>query len=94
MILSELQVPLSTTISSIIEDLNKLKQALIDAIPHREGKKTIDTVHSFAFKHTDRPSLRKKDIEEALTELESKEFGRCIGLIAHLVYWAVFGHIN
>ena len=40
------------------------------------------------------PQLKESDIKEALNVITDAETAKLIGLIAHLVYWNVFGHLN
>eukprot|EP00347_Sterkiella_histriomuscorum_P010573 403375759 len=41
-----------------------------------------------------KPNLEFDDIMKALKEIQSQKNARLIGLVSHLVYWSVFGHIN
>lgn len=43
---------------------------------------------------TTKPNLLEEDITKALKEIQSEKLARMIGLVCHLVYWSVFGHIN
>lgn len=100
-VLKELQEPITVTVEEIVGDLSKLKRGIEQAIPHyvpnpdplaRRKVQIIDHVHGF--KNTNVPSLSKDDITDAIAEIDRKEYSRLIGLMSHLVYWSVFGHIN
>lgn len=41
-----------------------------------------------------KPLLTRDDIKAALFEIDSEHFARFIGIMAHLIYWCLFGHIN
>jgi len=41
-----------------------------------------------------KPNLNEEDINKAKREIQSDKVARLIGLVSHLVYWTVFGHIN
>jgi hypothetical protein len=41
-----------------------------------------------------KPNLSDKDIETAQNEITNENTAKLIGLICHLAYWSVFGHIN
>ena len=41
-----------------------------------------------------KPNLSNEDIEEAQNEIIKESTAKLIGLIAHLTYWSVFGHLN
>lgn len=41
-----------------------------------------------------KPSLTDKDIELAKDEITNESTAKLIGLICHLTYWRVFGHLN
>jgi len=41
-----------------------------------------------------KPNLTEEDLNRAMKEISSEKVARLIGLIAHLAYWSVFGHIN
>ena len=41
-----------------------------------------------------KPQIEYTDIEDIKKDLLNDKTARMIGLIAHLVYWNVFGHIN
>ena len=38
-----------------------------------------------------KPSVKYEDLEDAKSNIREEKFARMIGLIAHLVYWNVFG---
>ena len=40
------------------------------------------------------PNLSDRDINLAKTEITKDTTAKLIGLICHLAYWSVFGHIN
>lgn len=40
------------------------------------------------------PNITEADIKEAINEITNEETAKLIGLICHLVYWSVFGHLN
>jgi len=78
-------------VEEIILDLNKVKRGIEEAMPYIDGTEVHDKIHSFK---AGKPWITKKDINEAISEIDRKEFSWFIGLISHLVYWSVFGHIN
>ena len=41
-----------------------------------------------------KPNILHNDLEDIRAELNNEKIARMIGLIAHLVYWNVFGHLN
>ena len=41
-----------------------------------------------------KPNILHNDLEDIRAELKNEKIARMIGLIAHLVYWNVFGHLN
>lgn len=41
-----------------------------------------------------KPVLREADIKLAYSEITNDNVAKLIGLVAHLAYWSVFGHIN
>ena len=41
-----------------------------------------------------RTDISREDILVSIQEIDRTEFPRLIGLVAHLCYWTVFGHIN
>jgi hypothetical protein len=41
-----------------------------------------------------KPVLEEQDIQVAKKEIQKERTARIIGLISHLVYWNVFGHLN
>ena len=41
-----------------------------------------------------KPNILEEDIVNALEEIQSEKVARLIGLVSHIVYWCVFGHIN
>ncbi len=41
-----------------------------------------------------KPGILHSDLEDIRAELGTEKVARMIGLIAHLVYWNVFGHMN
>ena len=94
MIIEELQKPAKILIEEIILDLNKIKRGYIFTIPHIDGERVIDQIHKFERKSYEKPTLTRKNLDTALLELENKEYGSMVGLVAHLVYWIVFGHVN
>lgn len=40
------------------------------------------------------PVITEAEIKEAINEITNEETAKLIGLICHLVYWSVFGHLN
>ena len=50
------------------------------ALPKLQGRKQI--------------SLKQEDIEFSLDLIASPEMTRLVGIVAHLAYWQVLGHIN
>lgn len=44
--------------------------------------------------HFGKHQITSFDILHAFREIEQEETGRLIGLVAHFVYWVVFGHLN
>ena len=40
------------------------------------------------------PNITEAEIKEAINEITNEETAKLIGLICHLVYWSVFGHLN
>jgi len=38
--------------------------------------------------------LKETDIEKCKNALTSDEMGRLVGVVGHLTYWQVFGHLN
>jgi len=40
------------------------------------------------------PQLTEADLNLAKDEITSDETAKLIGLIVHLTYWSVFGHLN
>ena len=72
-------------------DLSKIKRGIEEAMPHLDGKEIIDKVHPFK---TGKPTASWKDLNDAISEIDWKEFSRFVGLVGHLCYWSVFGHIN
>lgn len=41
-----------------------------------------------------KPLLSRDDIKAALFEIDSENFARFVGIMAHLIYWTLFGDIN
>ena len=41
-----------------------------------------------------KPNLNEIDIKNANAEITNENTAKLIGLISHLAYWSVFGHIN
>jgi len=41
-----------------------------------------------------KPNILHNDLDDIRAELNNEKIARMIGLIAHLVYWNVFGHLN
>lgn len=41
-----------------------------------------------------KPLLTRDDIKAALFEIDSENFARFVGIMSHLIYWCLFGHIN
>ena len=72
-------------------DLSKIKWGIEEAMPHLDGKEIIDKVHAFK---AGKPTASWKDLNDAISEIDRKEFSRFVGLMSHLCYWSVFGHIN
>ena len=101
--LQELQKPITLTIEELIRDLYKFtKEFPIEVIPHvNEDKEIVDNIHMYQRAKSEnialdraKPTLKQADIHKALKEIYTPEIARYIGLIAHLVYWTVFGHMN
>lgn len=44
--------------------------------------------------HFGKHQITSFDILHAFKEIEHEETGRLVGLVAHFVYWVVFGHLN
>jgi hypothetical protein len=44
--------------------------------------------------HSKKPTLKEENIKLAKTRLQHESTSKLIGLIAHLVYWNLFGHMN
>ena len=40
------------------------------------------------------PKLTYRNIEDALKEVSNENTAEIIGLLSHLTYWIVFGHLN
>lgn len=40
------------------------------------------------------PNITEAEIKEAINEITNEDTAKLIGLICHLVYWSVFGHLN
>ena len=98
-VLQELQVPLKVTIEEIALDLHKfVREFPVDSIPHVEGpdvsKAEGQGPTSPPHKGAEKPSITAEDINKALHEVDSEHMARLIGLIGHMVYWCVFGHVN
>jgi hypothetical protein len=43
---------------------------------------------------TAKPNLTEKDIALAFQEITKESTAKLIGLVSHLSYWSVFGHLN
>ena len=41
-----------------------------------------------------KPNLEDTHIKDATTEITREDTAKLIGLICHLAYWSVFGHLN
>ena len=98
-VIVELQVPLKVTIEEIALDLHKFAREFpVDSIPHVEGpdvsKAEPQGPVSPPRKGAEKPSITAEDLNKALHEVDSDNMARLIGLIGHMVYWCVFGHVN
>jgi len=62
--------------------VNKLKKVL--------NKKDADS----SVRCENRPTLTKDMIDKARREIKDPKFATLTGLIAHIAYWSVFGHLN
>ena len=40
------------------------------------------------------PKINESDIKDAIDEITNDSTAKLVGLIAHIVYWTVFGHLN
>ena len=40
------------------------------------------------------PNITEAEIRDAINEITNEDTAKLIGLICHLVYWSVFGHMN
>ena len=60
-------------------------------MPHMDGDRIVDKVHTV---NPPKPTINRDDLDACLAEIEKKEYARMVGLVSHLVYWSVFGHIN
>ena len=40
------------------------------------------------------PNITEADIKDAINEITNKNTAKLVGLISHLVYWSIFGHLN
>ena len=41
-----------------------------------------------------KPNLNFQDLKDAKDEIVREDTAKLIGLICHIVYWCVFGHLN
>ena len=97
-----MQQPLKVTVEEIALDLHKFAREFpVDCVPHVEGDvaktelgENTSRGSPSAKKNTEKPSIALEDINRALHEVDNERMARLIGLIGHMVYWSVFGHIN
>ena len=40
------------------------------------------------------PKINESDIKDAISEITNESTAKLVGLIAHIVYWTVYGLIN
>lgn len=40
------------------------------------------------------PKVNESDIKDAINEITDEQTAKLVGLVAHIVYWTVFGHLN
>ena len=57
-----------------------IKKDSVSHLPSLQGRKQV--------------SYKQEDIEFAMNLIASQEMTRFVGLVAHLTYWQVLGHIN
>lgn len=80
------------------------KEFPVKKIPHlTEDNEINDEIHTFKIRQEasknialdqGKPQLKFSDIQQAMNEIQSPLMARLIGLLCHLTYWQVFGHIN
>lgn len=104
--IQELQTPITVTLEEIKSDLITFsKRFPRDSIPHvTEIGEVNDTVHNLTRKKLDAskgaqnqfevPRISEQAIGLALRKAQEDTTAKLVGLIAHLAYWLIFGHMN
>lgn len=94
----------------IIKDMHKYAREFpIQVIPHTSENGITDIIHNYPrpklkedasgkatinVLDSRTPLLTEEDIQVAQKEITRTQTAKLVGLICHLSYWLVFGHVN
>lgn len=102
--------PIVTPHVEIVKDMHKYSREFpTQIIPHTSENGVVDLIHNYTRPKpkedaTGRisinaldsrtPNLTEEDIAIAQREITRSSTAKLVGLICHLSYWIVFGHLN
>lgn len=87
----------------ILKQMNKLLESFpFSSIPYEKPEDQIEKAHNDSasldakrrLPYLRKSFLKEKDILKTKEVLKSEEFIRVVGIILHLSYWQIFGHVN